>query len=244
MQRRAAVWVADSSHVAGLTEARLGVEAERLVTWPIFAADPQAPRPRAWQPGETLRIGSLGRLHHAKGYDVLIEALALMRTNGFTGPAPYKIAIAGEGAQRGALEAAAQRAGVAIAFPGFADDPAQFLAEQHLYLQPSRREGFCIAAHEAMAVGLPIIASATGELALTVTPDIGQLVRPGEAVPLAKALAAMLAHPEFLKSMGDRARARVEARYSQESFAQAGRAALERLNDARPSSNSVPLTQV
>lgn len=237
MQRRAALWVADSSHVAGLTKTRLGVEDQRLITWPIFAADPQAPRPRAWQLGETLRIGSLGRLHHAKGYDVLIEALALLHAGGFAAPVPYEIAIAGEGAQRKPLEAAAKRAGVAITFPGFTADPAQFLAAQHLYLQPSRREGFCIGAHEAMAAGLPIVASATGELALTVTPDIGQLVRPGEAESLAKALAAMLAHPELLRAMGDRARARVETRYSQGSFAQAGRAALENLNGPRRFAN-------
>ena len=234
LQRCAAVWVADSSHVAGLTAARLGVESERLVTWPIFAANPQAARPRAWQPGATLHIGSLGRLHRAKGYDVLIEALALLRAQGFTSPVPYEIAVGGEGAQRGALETAAKQAGVTINFSGFAANPGQFLAEQHLYLQPSRREGFCIAGHEAMAAGLPIIASATGQLALTVTPDVGQLVLPGEAEPLAKALVAMLAHPESLKAMGDRARARVETRYSQGSFAQSGRAALEKLNAARP----------
>ena len=229
MQHRAALWVADSSHVAALTAARLRVEPERLATWPIFAADPQAPRPLAWQPGAPLRIGSLGRLHQAKGYDVLIEALALLRTRGFVAPVPLEITIAGEGAERQALEAAAVRAGVTLAFPGFAARPDRFLAAQHLYIQPSRREGFCIAAHEAMAAGLPIIASATGELALTVTPDCGQLVLPGDAAALADALAAMLDNPGKLAAMGRRARVKVEARYSRDSFTRAGSAALARL---------------
>ena len=229
MQHRAALWVADSRHVAGLTAQRLRVGPERLATWPIFAADPQAPRPLTWQPGVPLRIGSLGRLHPAKGYDVLIQALALLRTRGFVAPVPIEVTIAGEGAERQALEAKAHNTGVALAFPGFAADPARFLAGQHLYLQPSRREGFCIAAHEAMAAGLPIIASATGELALTVTPDCGQLVLPGDAAALADALVAMLGNPGMLAAMGQRARAKVEARYSQAAFAEAGGAALTRL---------------
>lgn len=228
-QHRAALWVADSNHVAALTAARLGVESARLVTWSIFAADPEAPRPAAWQPGEPLRIGSLGRLHPAKGYDVLIAALALLRARGFAFPIPVEIMIAGEGAARQALEAAALRAGVALAFPGFAARPDRFLAAQHLYIQPSRREGFCIAAHEAMAAGLPIIASATGELALTVTPDCGWLTAPGDAARLAEAIAAMLGDPGMLATMGRRARAKVEARYSWEAFARAGGEALERL---------------
>lgn len=232
MQRRAALWVADSGDVAALTAVRLGVEPERLATWPIFAADPQAPRPVAWQPGEPLRIGSLGRLHPAKGYDVLIEAFALLRNRGFVAPVPLHVTIAGEGAERQALEDKARHAGVALALPGFVADPARFLAAQHLYLQPSRREGFCIAAHEAMAAGLPIIASATGELALTVTPDCGQLVLPGDPTVLAEALAAMLGKPGKLAAMGQRARVKVEARYSREAFAEAGSAALKRLASA------------
>lgn len=232
MQHRAALWVADSGHVAALTAVRLRVESERLATWPIFAADPQAPRPVAWQSGEPLRIGSLGRLHTAKGYDVLIEALALLRTRGFVAPVPLEITIAGEGAERPALEAAARCAGVALEFPGFAAEPGRFLAAQHLYLQPSRREGFCIAAHEAMAAGLPIIASATGELALSVTPDCGQLVPPGDALSLAGALAATFGNPGLLAAMGRRGRAKVEARYSHDAFAKAGDAALSRLASA------------
>ena len=232
MQHHAAVWVADSSHVAALTASRLRVESERLATWPIFAADPQALRPAAWQPGEPLRIGSLGRLHPAKGYDVLIEALALLRARGFVAPVPLEITIAGEGADRGALEAAARRAGVALAFPGFAAEPGRFLAAQHLYIQPSRREGFCIAAHEAMAAGLPIVASATGELALSVTTDCGRLVPPGDPAALAGALAAMFGNPGMLAAMGQRGRDKVKARYSQDAFAKAGDAALSRLASA------------
>lgn len=229
LQRRATVWVADSSHVAGLTASRLGIDPERLVTWPIFATNEEAPRSRVWREGETLRIGSLGRLHPAKGYDVLIKALYLLHDRDFASPVPIEITIAGEGRERAALEAAARSAGALVAFPGFAADPASFLAQQHLYLQPSRREGFCIAAHEAMAAGLPIVASATGELTRSVTPDCGILATPGDPVSLAEALAAMVSDPAALAAMGDRARTRVAALYSGEAFAQAGRAALDRL---------------
>lgn len=65
-QRLSTLWIGDSESVTALTAEGLGVPADRLATWPIFAADPTAPQSRSWQPGETLRIGSLGRLHRVK----------------------------------------------------------------------------------------------------------------------------------------------------------------------------------
>jgi glycosyltransferase involved in cell wall biosynthesis len=224
MQARARLWLADSDCVAALTAQRLGVDPARLLTWPIFAANPSQPVATPWQQGETLRLGSLGRLHSVKGYDVLIAALALLRQRGFRPPVPYTITVAGEGARRAALEAQARAAGVdTLRLPGFADHPQQFLAGLHLYLQPSRSEGFCIAAHEAMAAGLPVLASAVGEIPHTMLDGItGRLVPPRDPAALADALQAMLAAPERLHEMGAAARARVLERCSPQRFLAAG----------------------
>lgn len=225
------LWVADSPMVAALTATRLRVPPDRLMVWPLFSTDPDAPVAAPWQPGQTLRIGSLGRLHNAKGYDVLIAALAQLNARGFVSPVPFEVLIAGDGALLAELRDAARSAGVTtIRWTGYADDPKAFLASLHAYVQPSRREGFCIAAHEAMHAGLPVIASAVGELQTSITDGVdGSLVPPGDPSRLADALAHLLTHAPALHAMGQTARQQVDARYSPAQFAAAGRAILDRL---------------
>ena len=234
-QRLSTLWVADSDAVARLTADRLAIPAERLVTWPIFAADADAPAGAPWRPGEPIRLGSLGRLHPAKGYDVLLDALARLWRQGWTPPAPLTLTIAGEGAERPALAEAARATGVTLDLPGFTPDPAAFLAALHLYLQPSRREGFGIAAHQAMVAGVPVLASATGELARSVLDgETGRLVPVQDPAALAEALRELLDAPERLHTMGARGRKRVLALYGRDAFDARGAAALERLRALVP----------
>lgn len=231
LQSRAVLWVCDSRSVAELTIRRLHVAPERLVTWPIYFADPAMPEAPAWQPGEPIRVGSLGRLHPAKGYDVLIAALAQMKAQGFEAPAPFEIMIAGEGDQRDRLLASAQDAGIGnIFFPGYIDDTRSFLASLHLYLQPSRREGFCIAAHEAMTAGLPVIASSVGELRHSIREgETGWLVPAADPLPLAHRLMTVLNEPAKLHMTGMAARTDILDRYSRKRFVEAGEEIMRRL---------------
>jgi len=226
LQSRAAIWVADSHSVAELTAKRLKVDNDRLMTWPIYFADAAMPRARPWQPGTELRIGSLGRLHAAKGYDVLIAALAKMQASGFVPLAPFSIMIGGEGADARELADLAQANGVRnITFAGYLSDTKAFLESLHLYIQPSRREGFCIAAHEAMSAGLPIIASATGEMAISVADgQMGWLVPPCDVDALAHALTAAIREPGVLAQMGDEARSRIARKFSRDRFRAGGKA--------------------
>jgi glycosyltransferase involved in cell wall biosynthesis len=231
-RRLSMLWVGDSRSVAALTIERLGVPCDRVATWPIFAADPAAPRARPWQPGMPVAVGSLGRLHRNKGYDVLIAALAMLDADGFVPPVPYRIMIAGEGGLRAPLIAAAAAAGVAdrIVFAGYADRPRDFLAAQHLYVQPSRHEGFCIAAHEAMQAGLAVLGTETGEMPHSIDRGItGDVVPPGDPRALADGFARLIGDPASLAALGDAARARVLDRYSNAAFASAGQAILARL---------------
>lgn len=229
-----ALWVADSRHVADLTATRLGIEPERLLAWSIFRADPDLSQCLPWQPGQPLRLGSLGRLHEAKGYDVLIRALAILGQNGFAAPVEWSIAIAGEGGLRERL--LQQRHSAAIGnldFIGFAARPQEFLAGCHGYIQPSRREGFCIAAHEAMLAGLPAIVSATGEMQHSVRDgQDGYVVPVADAKLLAAALQKMLSDPGRVAAMGRSARQRVLGRFSCQQFAATGREIIQRLRQA------------
>ena len=231
-QRLSTLWIGDSESVTALTASRLGVGWDRLTTWPLFAADPTAPRAGRWRPGDTLRLGSLGRLHPVKGYDILIAALAHLRAQGFRAPTPFEVTIAGEGAQREALQAAAATAGLeALCLAGFVDNPRRWLSGLHAYLQPSRSEGLCIAAHEAMQAGLPTIVSAVGELPYSVVPgQTGWVVPPSDPRGLAAALKDLLSQPERLAGMGAAARGRLLLRFGAEAFEAAGAAVLARLS--------------
>lgn len=224
LQHRAQVWVADSPSVALLTAERLKVPAARLRTWSIFAADPSMPSASPWMPGQALRIGSLGRLHAVKGYDVLLHALVQLRRDGFVAPVPITLTIAGDGAERERLLALVHEHDLPVQLSGYENAPKDFLARQHLYVQPSRSEGFCISVHEAMTAGLPVIASRVGEPALTIREgETGWLTVPGDVLTLAKGLRDAFVTPAWLTAMGQAARADVLDRYSQSRFENTGR---------------------
>lgn len=230
-QGLSSLWIGDSHSVTALTAARLKVKADRLTTWPLFAADPAAPKATPWRPGEILRLGALGRLHTAKGYDVLIKALAHLRASGFSPPTPFEVRIAGEGAQREHLQALIDQAGLDNVFlSGFCETPREFLAGLHLYLQPSRREGLCIAVHEAMQAGLPALVTAVGEMPYSVVDGLtGRVVPPCDIEELANALKRMLVEPHRLATMGEVARSRVLERFGQASFTATGAEIFARL---------------
>lgn len=225
------IWVADSAQVAELTRDRLNLPEGRVVTWPIFAADPKAAQSKPWVEGEILEIGSLGRLHPAKGYDYLIDALALLEQRGFRAPTSFRIRIAGLGDEEHKLKGQAESLGVnAVDFVGFIEQPESFLASLHLYLQPSRREGFCIAAHEAMQAGLPVIVSETGEMPYTVdSAQVGSTFPVGDVEALANALEKLLSQPHDLAAMGAKARMRVLDKFSQAHFDSVGATLVGRL---------------
>lgn len=230
-QGSSALWIADSHSVMALTAARLGVDADRLSLWPLFAADPCAPVASPWRAGEPIRLGSLGRLHPVKGYDVLIAALARLKAGGFASTTPFEVAIAGEGEERQRLQAQIDAAGLTnTVLSGFTAAPRDFLAGLHLYVQPSRSEGLCIAVHEAMQAGLPTVVSAVGELPHSVIDrETGRVVPPDDPDALAAALAGLLSRPEDLAGMGAASRRRVLQRFGVDAFEEAGVAILERL---------------
>ncbi len=219
-QRMTSLWVADSDRVTEITARRLGVERARLLTWPIFAADPQAPVAKAWDGRETLRIGSLGRLHHIKGYDVLADAIAILRQRRFRAPVDWEVSIAGDGPERARLLQSFQGvAGERMSLAGYVSRPTDYVSRLHAYVQPSRSEGFCIAAHEAMQAGLPVLASAVGGMVHSIEQDVsGWLVPPDNPAALADGLVAMLSDPGRLAGMGRTARDFVFQHYGDEQF--------------------------
>jgi glycosyltransferase involved in cell wall biosynthesis len=118
-----------------------------------------------------------------------------------------------------------------IVLPGYIDRPQHFLSGLHLYLQPSRSEGFCIAAHEAMVAGLPVLASAVGEIQFSVREGItGHTVPPRDVPALADRLGRIIAEPGRLHAMGIAARSLILERFSIGRFTAAGQTIMRRIS--------------
>ncbi|QEM48176.1 glycosyltransferase family 4 protein [Mycolicibacterium grossiae] len=150
----------------------------------------------------------VGRLHPQKGVDTLIRAMADLPT--------AQLAIAGDGPDRAQLERLAERLGVAdrIRFLGFVahDDVPALMRRGDVFVMPSRYEELGTAIIEAMACGLPVVASRVGGIPnLVADGDTGLLTPPGDAPALAAALRRVLTEPGLAGKLGAEARARTAA---------------------------------
>lgn len=216
------IWVADSETVADVTRTRFRLPPEKLATWPLFAITPDAPQ--AKPASGVFHIGSLGRLHPHKGYDILIEAMAALQQRDPALAARYDVTIAGHGPAEADLKALAAKHNVTnIHFAGYTPNPRAFLAEMNGYVQSSRVEGLCISAHEAMQAGLPTIVTSVGEMPRSVKDgETGYVIPPKDISALADALGKLVSDPARAAAMGSAAKAFVNDRFSEARFAEAG----------------------
>jgi glycosyltransferase involved in cell wall biosynthesis len=152
---------------------------------------------------------SLATLVRRKGLDVLLDALARAKGTGAPGLEAW---IAGEGPEREALEAQAERLHLRedVRFLGRRDDAAELLAGCDVFVLPSRREGLGVSALEAMAARRPVVASRVGGLADAVLDgETGLLVEPGDPEALASAISRLARDPGLRGRLGEAGRARL-----------------------------------
>lgn len=146
----------------------------------------------------TVRIGMAARFCTNKDHATLISALALL-------PPRFELHLAGTGSLEPKIRALASGLGVAhrVHFLGPVESMQDFYGTTDLYVQSSRYDGFSLVAVEAMAAGLPLLATDIPGLRDTVgAPD--QCVPPDNAVALADAIAAAVANPERYEAMAHR----------------------------------------
>jgi glycosyltransferase involved in cell wall biosynthesis len=196
--------VAVSSAIRDLLVTDYGVAPERVeVLLPTTAAPPTAARPRRASGSPV--VGLVGRLVAEKGVDVFLRAAALV-----SAVVPQvRFLVVGDGPLRPDLEHRAAVMGVSgtVTFTGYRSDATDLLAGLDVLAVPSRSDGSPLVVSEALAAGVPVVASGVGGL-----PDLvedggtGLLVRPGEAEDLARALVSLLLDPEAARRMGARGR--------------------------------------
>jgi glycosyltransferase involved in cell wall biosynthesis len=156
-------------------------------------------------------VAFVGRLSPEKAPEVLLRAVQ------GTG---LRLLVAGEGALRPVLEAEADPA--QVRFLGFLPDVGPVLAAADVLALPSRTEGLPMAVLEAMAAGVPVVASAVGALPEVLGDGAGMLVPAGDVAALRQALESLSA-PEVRSRLASAARRRVEFRYGAAAMARSYR---------------------
>jgi glycosyltransferase involved in cell wall biosynthesis len=171
-----------------------------------------AKRQLGW-PAERLLIGAVGRLAEEKGFDVLIRAVGELASRS----RDVGLAIAGDGPERERLAALIAELGLQdrVKLLGFLADPTEFYDAMDVYALSSRREGLPNVLLEAMAAGVPIVATrVAGVPTLIADGENGLLIEPGAAAPLVAALARVADHGELRERLGEAGRQVVLDRYS------------------------------
>ena len=177
------------------------------------------------------KIVTVGNVRRVKGHDVLIRAAAELRRD-FPGA---QVQIAGEILDQDyflELQNLIRELGLGdrVIFAGGVSDLCGFLGGADLFVLPSRSEGFSNAIVEAMAAGLPVVASDVGGNAEAVLDGkTGRIVPPDDADALAAAMRQFLADPEMACQMGAAGRARVAERFTSDAMIGQVTAAYRRL---------------
>jgi sugar transferase (PEP-CTERM/EpsH1 system associated) len=158
-------------------------------------------------------VAAVGRLVPVKDHASLIDAIAILQRRG----RKVVAVIAGDGPLRAELEAQIARLGVAhaVRLLGHRSDVERVLASADVFVQCSVSEGMSNTILEAMASGLPVVATRVGGADEMVRDGItGALVPAGDATQLADALDRLVGSPELRQSFGRAARRRTEDEFS------------------------------
>jgi glycosyltransferase involved in cell wall biosynthesis len=166
------------------------------------------------QPAANRRVvTTVANLRAEKGHEVLLRAAALV---GERIP-DARFRLVGDGPMRPALEGLARVLEVdrTVEFLGYRDDVPTLLAESDVFAFPSHTEASPNGVIEAMAAGLPVVASATGGITeLIDSGRNGVLVPPGNADALAAAIVGLLNDAGRAERLGAEARETIRRRYS------------------------------
>ncbi len=158
-----------------------------------------------------LWLGSLAGLRKVKNLTALVRALPFLDE-------AWQLVIAGEGPEREAILAEAERRGIEdrVHLPGFVADPASVAGLFDVFALSSLSEQFPISVIEAMAAGLPIAAPAVGDVAeMVAEANAPFIVPPGDERALRQALTALADDPALRRRIGEANRARAREEYDE-----------------------------
>ena len=185
-----------------------------------------------WDPETSPVVGYVGTLHPRKR----ALSLAPLAARILARVPRARFLVVGDGPERGPLEAACARLGIAdrFAFVGYAEPVAPFLRRMDVLIHPSMNEGSSNAILEAMAARIPVVAYAvSGNREAVVHGATGLLIPDGREDALAAAAAELLENTGESRRLGDGGRARVENDFSVDAMVRATAAVYDEVILAR-----------
>jgi glycosyltransferase involved in cell wall biosynthesis len=196
------VCVADSERRAGLAAHTCEERTTVVIRNGVDRADFRAGEAHSGRP----RLVTVGRLAAPKDAVTLVRALSALRGRSF------EAVFVGDGPDRPAVEEEVRRLGLesVVELLGERDDVPELLATADVFVLSSHSEGLPLSILEAMATGLPVVASNVGGVSeVVVEGDTGLLVPPGDAQSLAAAIERLLEDPVLRRRLGEAGRIRV-----------------------------------
>ncbi len=201
---------------------------EKKITVVYNGLDPQlfkrkGPSGNEWRnkagiPAGIPLVAIVGRLHPVKGHRYFLKAASEILKE----KQDIHFLVVGSGPERESLEELTNSLGITdhVTFTGFISNVSDLIPELNLLVVPSLWEGFGLTALEAMAFGVPVVATSVGGLPEIVEHGTtGLLVPPADEASLAKNILWMLEHPQEAKEMASAAKAVVEEKFTAETMA-------------------------
>ena len=188
-----------------------GIVADRVTTIPHFTLlQPTGSAVRHVR--ETATLLSFGRMVKKKGFDVLLRAFAALLRSGVAA----RLIIGGDGEERQALAALAAELDISeqVSFSGWIDDVGAALAEADIFVLPSLDEPFGIVVLEAMAAGVPIVATRTRGPVEILSDHTAYFAEIGDVETLALAMRQAVGDREARTARANHALARFRTHYT------------------------------
>jgi glycosyltransferase involved in cell wall biosynthesis len=225
-----------SQQVADFAVNHVGIPQDKVVVIPNGIEVPDVEQPPGGRharielglPTDQAVVGTVARLDPVKRLDVLLQALRSL-------PDVYAVII-GDGPDRARLVTLSEGLELTgrVHFPGQQRDVWPWLAAMDVFALPSDWEGMSNALLEAMAAGLPVVATAVGGTLDVVVEGVnGFLVPPRDPNALAQAITRLLDDPDLRQRMGQAGRERVLQHFSVEQMVERTQNLYEQLLDAK-----------
>ncbi len=247
LRRVSSLWldrfIALSEDIRGWLVAVQGIRADKVVQiyngvdiQRFHPGDSERPLASALGLRDRVLVGTVGRLSPEKDQLTLLRAHLALLTRRPGLASRLALLIVGEGPLRSELQAILDAAPPAyratVHLLGARDDVPALMREWDLFVLPSRTEGISNTILEAMASGLPVLATAVGgNPELVVEDETGRLVPRDDPEAMAHALDDLLSDPSRMARMGQAGRARVEERFSIEAMVAKYLALYDQLNN-------------
>ena len=184
-------------------------------------------------------IGWVGRLSGEKGPDVLLDALLYLTD------LPITVSVVGNGPERHSLASRAQRCGVEplIRWHGAVPDAGRRFAAFDVFVLSSHTEGTPIVLFEAMAAGVPIVATRVGGVPDVVSPAEAALVAPADPAALAAEIRALHRDPALGRARAQRASTRLLSDFAVEPWLERYAAIYRLVRRTTPVAGAVAVVQ-